>query len=102
MVYLDLSPFVAQVQQTLALCKDSVEVASPQGRYRVQRYVYRATVQLKVRSLDSCVQRNSLVLLQAQALIGASGGGGSGPGGIDVIHSDWEGQLVVETEGKHL
>ena len=59
-----------------------MEVASPQGRYRVQRYVYRAAVALR-----------------AGAIIGATGGGGAGPGGIDIVHSDWEGQLVVETEG---
>jgi len=81
-VYLDLSPFLNQVQQTMALCKDSVEVASPQGRYRVQRYVYRAAVALR-----------------AQAIIGQSGDGGSGPGGIEVVHPNWEGQLVIETEG---
>ena len=82
-MYLDLSPFLAQIRQTLSLVKDNVEVASPQGRFRVQRYRYRAAVQLR-----------------AGAIVGASaGGGGAGPGGIDVVAPEWEGMLVIDTEG---
>lgn len=78
-IYTTLAPFSQQIQQTLVLLKENVEAPSPQGRYRIQRYLYRANVQLR-----------------AGTLVGSAGGAGNGPGGIDAVHPDWAGHLVVE------
>ncbi|BGP46458.1 hypothetical protein JCM10450v2_002303 [Rhodotorula kratochvilovae] len=81
--YLSLAPYVAAVRETITLCKDRVELSSPQGSYLVSRYVYRAALKL-----------------HAGQIIGdAAGKGGAGPGGIEVVHPDWAGQIVVEAEG---
>ncbi|TNY22381.1 hypothetical protein DMC30DRAFT_349037 [Rhodotorula diobovata] len=81
--YLSLAPYVAAVRESLSLCKDRVSVSSPQGNYLVSRYVYRA----------------ALHLLAGQIIGDAAGAGGAGPGGIEVVHPDWAGQIVVEAEG---
>jgi len=71
------------VRESLVLCKDRVGVSSPQGNYLVSRYVYRA----------------ALHLLAGQMIGDMAGAGGAGPGGIEVVHPDWAGQIIVETEG---
>ncbi|GAA5826660.1 hypothetical protein JCM3770_007100 [Rhodotorula araucariae] len=81
--YLSLAPYVAAVRETITLCKERVELSSPQGSYLVSRYVYRAA--LKVHA--------------GQIIGDAAGQGGAGPGGIEVVHPDWAGQIVVEVEG---
>ncbi|GAA5835010.1 hypothetical protein JCM9279_007172 [Rhodotorula babjevae] len=81
--YLSLAPYVAAVRESLTLCKDRVAVSSPQGNYLVSRYVYRA----------------ALHLLAGQMIGDVAGAGGAGPGGIEVVHPDWAGTIVVETEG---
>ncbi|KAI5478288.1 F-box domain contaning protein [Pseudohyphozyma bogoriensis] len=81
--YLCLSAFVSQVREKLTLCNDLVKISSPQGSYSVKRFVYRAGVKVI-----------------PGVIVGTSGSvGGSGPGGVDVVHEDWGGQIVVETEG---
>ncbi|GAA5901123.1 hypothetical protein JCM8208_002283 [Rhodotorula glutinis] len=81
--YLSLAPYAAAVRESLILCKDRVGVSSPQGSYLVSRYVYRA----------------ALHLLAGQMIGDVAGAGGAGPGGIEVVHPDWAGHVVVETEG---
>ncbi|KPV76576.1 uncharacterized protein RHOBADRAFT_52565 [Rhodotorula graminis WP1] len=81
--YLSLAPYVDAVRESLVLCKDRVAVSSPQGNYLVSRYVYRA----------------ALRLLAGQMIGDVAGAGGAGPGGIEVVHPDWAGEIVVETEG---
>ncbi|GAA5921471.1 hypothetical protein JCM3775_003064 [Rhodotorula graminis] len=81
--YLSLAPYVDAVRESLVLCKDRVAVSSPQGNYLVSRYVYRA----------------ALHLLAGQMIGDVAGAGGAGPGGIEVVHTDWAGEIVVETEG---
>ncbi|GAA6031849.1 hypothetical protein JCM8097_002019 [Rhodosporidiobolus ruineniae] len=82
--YLSLAPFVASVRETIQLCNDRVNLSSPQGQhFVVKKFVYRAGIKIK-----------------PGQLIGTSAGvGGSGPGGIDVVHDDWSGALVLETDG---
>ncbi|GJN87179.1 hypothetical protein Rhopal_000124-T1 [Rhodotorula paludigena] len=81
--YLSLHPFVSAVRETITLCKEKQALSSPQGNYLVSRYVYRA----------------SLKLSAGQIVGDSAGAGGLGPGGIEVVHPDWAGQIVVETEG---
>ncbi|GAA5998773.1 uncharacterized protein JCM10292_007222 [Rhodotorula paludigena] len=81
--YLSLHPFVSAVRETITLCKEKQALSSPQGNYLVSRYVYRA----------------SLKLSAGQIVGDSAGAGGLGPGGIEVVHPDWAGQVVVETEG---
>ncbi|GAA5907302.1 hypothetical protein JCM6882_002801 [Rhodosporidiobolus microsporus] len=81
--YLSLAPFVASVRETIQLCNDRVSLSSPQGNYVVKKFVYRAGIKIK----------------SGQIIGSAAGVGGSGPGGIDVVHDDWVGQLVLETDG---
>ncbi|GAA5866126.1 hypothetical protein JCM1840_005081 [Sporobolomyces johnsonii] len=81
--YLSLSPFVSQLHESLTLCSDRVGLSSPQGNYQVKKHVYRGAIKIK-----------------PGHIIGSSAGvGGSGPGGIEVVHDDWAGQVVLETEG---
>ncbi|KAM0750219.1 hypothetical protein T439DRAFT_326168 [Meredithblackwellia eburnea MCA 4105] len=83
--YMSLSPFAGPISEKVALCEERVNVASPggQGTYAIKRFVYRSFVKLK-----------------PGVILGTSGGaGGSGPGGIDVLHQDWSGTLVLETDG---
>ncbi|EFP87507.2 uncharacterized protein PGTG_13878 [Puccinia graminis f. sp. tritici CRL 75-36-700-3] len=44
--YLDLSSFKEEIKKTLRLSEDKIEVASPQARYRVQRWVYRSVIKI--------------------------------------------------------
>lgn len=81
--YLDLSAFARQVQDTLRLCKDKIEVASPQARYRVQRWVYRAIIYIKPGLITG----------------GSYPTGGRKLGPVDTVHPQWVGQLVIEVEG---
>ncbi|GAA5858518.1 hypothetical protein JCM8547_007343 [Rhodosporidiobolus lusitaniae] len=81
--YISLAPFVSSVRETIQLCNDRVELSSPQGQYMVKKFVYRAGIKIKPGQLIG----DSPVL------------GGSGPGGIDVVHDDWVGEVVVETDG---
>ncbi|CDR38313.1 hypothetical protein NBRC10512_004052 [Rhodotorula toruloides] len=82
-IHLSLAPYTSAVRETMTLCKDKVSLSSPQGRYLVSRYVYRGTLRL----------------VAGQIIGDAAGAGGLGPGGIEVVHEDWAGQVVVETEG---
>ncbi|GEM06916.1 F-box domain contaning protein [Rhodotorula toruloides] len=82
-IYLSLSAHTSAVRETMTLCKDKVSLSSPQGQYLVSRYVYRGTLRL----------------VAGQIIGDAAGAGGLGPGGIEVVHEDWAGQVVVETEG---
>lgn len=75
--YLDLSAFGKEVQQTMTLCKDKVELCSPQARYRVQRWVYRAVISIKPGMV-------------------------TGPrrmGVAETVARDWVGSVVIEVEG---
>ncbi|BGP30606.1 hypothetical protein JCM10296v2_002362 [Rhodotorula toruloides] len=82
-IHLSLAPYTSAVRETMTLCKDKVSLSSPQGQYLVSRYVY----------------RGMLRLVAGQIVGDAAGAGGLGPGGIEVVHEDWAGQVVVETEG---
>ncbi|GAA6045809.1 hypothetical protein NBRC10513_005217 [Rhodotorula toruloides] len=82
-IHLSLAPYTSAVRETMTLCKDKVSLSSPQGQYLVSRYVY----------------RGMLRLVAGQIIGDAAGAGGLGPGGIEVVHEDWAGQVVVETEG---
>lgn len=44
--YLDITSFRDEVKRSLKLSEDRVEVASPQARYRVKRWVYRAIIRI--------------------------------------------------------
>lgn len=51
-IYLDLSPFLAQIQRNLQLCKEKIDMTSPSGeQYKVNRYVYRSIVNLAMDTL---------------------------------------------------
>lgn len=63
--------------------EDKVRVSSPQGHYLVKRFVYRANITIRPLTIVST----------GPAL------GGSGPGGLDVVHEDWVGDVVLEVEG---
>ena len=81
--YLSLKPFAGKIRDSLLLCTDKVQVSSPQGNYLVKRFVYRGAAKVR-----------------PGTIIGSGGGaGGAGPGGIEVVHQAWAGQIVVETEG---
>lgn len=83
--YIDLTPFAQALQQGLTLCKERADIESPSGdRYKVNRYVYRTIVDLKEGTILGDTQGRTK---------------GSGPGGIEILHSDWAGQLVIEVEG---
>ncbi|BGP14384.1 hypothetical protein JCM10213v2_002331 [Rhodosporidiobolus nylandii] len=89
--YLSLAPFLSMVRETIQLCNDRVGLTSPQGNYVVKKRVlpsfflwaYRAGFRIK-----------------AGQMVSTEGGvGGSGPGGIEVVHNDWVGDCVLETDG---
>ncbi|PLW38095.1 hypothetical protein PCASD_11811 [Puccinia coronata f. sp. avenae] len=44
--YLDLSNFKEEIRSTLRLNEDKIEVASPQARYRVKRWVYQSVIKI--------------------------------------------------------
>lgn len=80
--YLCLNSFITQIRETLTLCQDKVSISSPQGEYTVNRFVYRSSI--KLRSGTIC---------------GSEGGKGFGPGGVEVVHDDWVGFMILETDG---
>ena len=83
-IYLDLTPFLVALSSNITLCKEKTALTSPGGeRYAVNRYVYRTACDLVPGTL----------------LGNAGQQGGAGPGGIEVLHPDWAGKLVIETEG---
>lgn len=65
----------------MTLHQDKVQLSSPQANYRVTRYVYRATIKLK-----------------AGTILGSKPGKGSGPAGLDCVHREYDGKLIIETE----
>lgn len=71
--YLDLSSFGKEVQSTMKLCKDQIEMSSPMTRYRVQRWVYRAIIEI----------RPGMMLF----------------GKKEMVDLGWCGRVVVEVEG---
>lgn len=81
---LKLRRYSPAVQESITLSKEKVQIATPQGgTYLVSRYVYRAAF-----------------VVQAGQLLGeAAGVGGLRPGGIEVVHSEWVGGVVLEAEG---
>ncbi|KAM0749816.1 hypothetical protein T439DRAFT_348592 [Meredithblackwellia eburnea MCA 4105] len=81
--YLGLSTFASSIREKLTLCDERVNLSSPQGTYAVKRFVYRSFLSLKPGTILGTV--------------GAAGG--AGPGGIEVVHEDWSGTLVIETDG---
>lgn len=83
-IYLTLHRYSPAVQESITLSREKVQLATPQGgTYLVSRYVYRAAF-----------------VVQAGQLLGeAAGVGGLGPGGIEVVHPDWVGGVVLEAEG---
>ncbi|GAA5976305.1 hypothetical protein JCM10908_005450 [Rhodotorula pacifica] len=83
-IYATLHRYATAAQESIALCKEKVQLATPQGGpYLVSRYVYRADFAIK-----------------GDQLIGDhAGAGGSGPSGIEVVHPDWVGDVVLEAEG---
>ncbi|KAL8286440.1 hypothetical protein RQP46_004457 [Phenoliferia psychrophenolica] len=81
--YLGLGAFASQVREHLQLCDETVNISSPQGTYAVKRFVYRSVINIK-----------------PGLILGNSGGaGGKGPGGVEIVDSDWAGVLVLETDG---
>lgn len=48
-IYIDITPFINSLStQQMQLCKERAEIDSPSGeKYRVNRYVYSATVQIR-------------------------------------------------------
>lgn len=102
--YLGLNLYVDQIRESLALCDEKVQVSSPQGSYQIKRFVYRCV--LAPLSFSSELQTDSprfgsgSCRINAGAIIGGTGGaGGAGPGGVDIVHEDWSGTVVVETDG---
>lgn len=81
-LYFDLTPFLMQVANSMRLQTDKVNRSTPQKDFWVTKYVYRSTIKLKA----------------GHILGAAAGGAGNGPAGIDCVHPDYEGVLVVETE----
>lgn len=72
------------MQESITLSKEKVQLATPQGgTYLVSRYVYRA----------------AFAIQSGQLLGEAAGVGGLGPGGIEVVHPEWVGGVVLEAEG---
>ncbi|CAD6931560.1 unnamed protein product [Tilletia controversa] len=74
-VFIDMTPFREQVAATLHLAQENAETVSPNGtRYRIQRWVYHARVKVTPGTIISTY-------------------------GLDCVHSDWSGTLLLETEG---
>ncbi|GAA5950825.1 hypothetical protein JCM8115_004984 [Rhodotorula mucilaginosa] len=83
-IYLTLHRYSPAVQESITLSKEKVQLATPQGgTYLVSRYVYRA----------------AFAIQSGQLLGEAAGVGGLGPGGIEVVHPEWVGGVVLEAEG---
>lgn len=59
----------------MRLVQDHVETVSPQGRYKVAKWLYRAVVSVT-----------------AGQLVGTEG--------IEAVDGGWHGKLVIETEGE--
>lgn len=83
-VYLDLTSFLTAIHGNLALCKEKAAVTSPSGeRYVVNCFMYRTFCEIV-----------------PGTMLGDTGGdGAAGLGGIEIVHDDWTGKLVIETEG---
>ncbi|KAE8250701.1 hypothetical protein A4X13_0g4475 [Tilletia indica] len=74
-MFMDMTPFREQVASTLHLVQDNAETVSPNGaRYRVQRWVYHA----KVKVTPGTIISNH---------------------GLECVHNDWSGTILIETEG---
>ncbi|KAK4053453.1 hypothetical protein OIV83_001620 [Microbotryomycetes sp. JL201] len=77
-VYLGLGAFVNQLRSTLTLEESQIPVSSPQGRYLVKTFVYRGTINIR-----------------PGTIVGFSGTTGS----AEIVHDDWCGKLIIETDG---
>ncbi|GAA6010229.1 hypothetical protein JCM11491_005401 [Sporobolomyces phaffii] len=80
--YLSLSPFVQQLQETIRLESEKVAFASPQGKYLVKTHLYRGTIEVR-----------------AGHVLESTAGNRGATGGYEVVHDEWAGKLVLETEG---
>jgi len=84
LVDLSLSPFVSKLQETLRLETEKVSIASPQRTQLITKHVYRGSIKI-----------------EANRILDSTGSNGKGIGGIEVVHPDWAGIVVLETEGTH-
>lgn len=78
-----LHSYLDEVRRTLGLHEDKVRISSPQGHYLVKRFVFRAQIDIRPLTIVST----------------AAAPGGMGPGGLDVVHDEWVGKVVLEIEG---
>ncbi|KAK4058489.1 hypothetical protein OIO90_000651 [Microbotryomycetes sp. JL221] len=81
-VYLGLSAFVNQLRANLTLQESQVSVSSPQGRYLVKTFVYCSTIRIR-----------------PGTIVGSTSNSSNSTSAIEVVHDDWCGELVVETDG---
>lgn len=90
--FLDLTEFKSQIQETMNLCQDKFNVPSLQPQvarrtsmYRVQRWVYRAVINIppatKTGKVEGLKEWDTTDL------------------GVGVIHRDWVGKIVIEVDG---
>jgi hypothetical protein len=77
-MFLDLTPFFDQIQRTLSLCQEQAEIEQALGKYRVTTYKYRA-----------------VVMVRPGTMVASTGGVGGGAGGIDLVHDEWAGQIIL-------
>jgi hypothetical protein len=73
-IYIDILPWRNELLASLRLVQDHIESVSPQGRYRVAKWLYRAVVNV-------------------------TGGQIISNEGLQVVDEGWHGKLVIETEG---
>lgn len=76
-IYLDVSPFKDQILSSLRLVQDHVDSVSPQGRYRIAKWLYRAVATTTAGQIISQMDQS-----------------------LQVVDSGWHGKIVIETEGK--
>ncbi|KAI8450298.1 hypothetical protein BY996DRAFT_4229232 [Phakopsora pachyrhizi] len=101
--YLDLTDFKDQVQETLNLCQDKFEISNNKfsrrnSRFRVQRWVYRATIRIKPGMRTGLLMRG----VEEELNTGDFRGSGDERGSMidrEWIHRDWTGEILIQVEG---
>lgn len=76
-IYLDVSPFKDQILSSLRLVQDHVDNISPQGRYRIAKWLYRAIATTTAGHIISQMDQS-----------------------LQVVDAGWHGKIVIETEGE--
>lgn len=96
-VHLCLRAFARDVRDSLQLCAEQVARTGAHGTQQsVKAFVYRAQARIVAGTLINSAASPGR---NGSRGGGAQGGPGRGPGGLDVVHAEWHGSVVLEAAG---